>query len=691
MVAQTAAQGKSTLGDGSIVIEEPKVQWASRVVRVTSQKYNIGPYSSHQLLGKPNILSRAGMTNPCSWASGKDNNQIPVSITDNIRVGFAVPVEARQVAIAENVNPGAITAVIVRGSTPKELDTVYRAQPRTPLESWRMLNVFFEPPPFKVSEVELVMNVGLVPGVNEIDAIAISTSRDTVKAEINILSGVSGANVQPQNLGTAINSEHEEVFPIITTDGKTLYFCRKQHPENFGIRKDEDIWYSELTEDSTTHVVSWGKAKNIGEPLNNTYPNFVCGVLPDGNTMLVGNVYLPNGSVTSGVSMSRKTTTGWGFPTRQVMQDFHLNNKPLVNYSLASDGKTLLMALDRTTSLGGMDLFVSFMQSSGKWSPPQNLGRDINTAGDESTVFLASDGRTLYFSSDGHNGYGSNDIFMTRRLDSTWTRWSEPQNLGSVINSADWDAYFSLPASGEFAYFVSEKNSLGGSDIFRIVVPKALRPRPVVLVSGRVLDARTKKPIGGAVIRYESLTTGRELGIAHSDSLTGRFQISLPAGELYGFRAEVEQYASVNENIDLRTLQEYQELKRDLRLVQLAKGQSVVLNNIFFDTGKWDLRSESDPELNRVVELMQRNPSLKITIAGFSDSVGTKKNNIELSRKRAEAVFKYLDMLGIDRTRVTAKGFGEDKPIGSNESDEGRKQNRRVEFIIDAVSLSEKQ
>jgi outer membrane protein OmpA-like peptidoglycan-associated protein len=686
---QITAQGKPHITDGSNVVEEPKVQWASRVVRVTSQKSNIGAYSSVQLLGKPNILSRAGMTNPCSWASGKDNNQIPVSITDNIRVGFTVPVAARQVAIAENVNPGAITAVIVRGSTPRELDTVYRAQPKTLTESWRMLNIFFEARPYKVSEVEIVMNVGLVAGVNEIDAIALSTSLDTVKPEINLLRGVA-STAKAENLGKAINSEFEEVFPIISTDGKTLYFCRKQHPDNIGIRKEEDIWYSEMIEDSVTHVLGWGKAQNIGAPLNNSFPNFVCGVLPDGNTMLVGNVYLPNGSVTMGVSLSQKTTTGWGMPTRQVIQDYHVNNKPIVNYSLASDGKTLLMALDRSTSIGGMDLFVSFMQGNGKWSPPLNLGRDINTAGDESTVFLAGDGMTLYFSSDGHNGYGSNDIFMSRRLDSTWTRWSEPQNLGPTINSSDWDAYFSLPASGEFAYFVSEKNSLGGSDIFRIVVPESLRPRPVVLISGRVLDARTKKPLGGATIRYESLTTGRELGVAHSDSLTGKFQISLPAGELYGFRAEAERYASINENIDLRALQKYQELKRDLRLVQLEKGQSVVLNNIFFETGKWDLKSESDPELKRVVEMMQRNPSMKITIAGFTDNVGTKKNNIELSRKRAESVFLYLDALGIDRKRVATKGFGTEKPIGTNDSEEGRQQNRRVEFIIESVSISEK-
>jgi outer membrane protein OmpA-like peptidoglycan-associated protein len=659
---------------------EPKVQWASKLVRITSQLRNIGPYSAYQLLGKPNILSRAGETNPCSWSSSKDNNRISVSITDNLRVGFAVPVKARQVAVAENVNPGAISAILVRGSNPQEVDTVYKAKPQVQPVSWRMLNVFFEPRPYNVSEVELVVNVGLVAGANEIDAIGLGTTLDTIKPEINFAPG-SQMPVRPENLGAGVNSAFDELFPIITPNGKTLYFCRKNHPANAGLDKLEDIWYSEQQEDSVTHQLVWGEAKNIGAPLNNRHPNFLCGILPDGNTMLVGNVYLSNGNARDGISMAYRTTEGWSQPERQYIMDYQINTVT-VNYSLAPDGKTLLMALDRNTSLGGMDLFVSFLQQNGKWSPPLNLGRDINTAGDETTVFLASDGMTLYFSSEGHNGLGSNDIFMSRRLDSTWQRWTEPQNLGPSINTPEWDGYFSLPASGEFAYFVSTKNVANKSDIYRIAIPDALRPRPVTLMSGKVLDAKTKKPIG-AIIRYESLTTGREIGVARSDSLTGAYTISLPVGELYGFRAEADTYISINENIDLRNLQKYQEVRRDLRLVKLEQGQSVLVNNIFFDTGKWDLRRESDPELKRLSELLLRNPSMSITIAGFTDNVGTKKNNLDLSQKRAQAVLEFMLQLGIEPKRLAAKGFGADNPASSNKTEEGRQLNRRVEFIID--------
>ena len=196
----TSSQTSPSLSSGSIIVQEPKVQWASKLVRITAQLRNIGAYSAYQLLGKPNILSRTGETNPCSWASSKTTIKIPVSITDNLRVGFAVPVVARQVAVAENLNPGAITAIIVRGTSPQEFDTVYKATARLLPVNWRMLNVF-RATPFKVSEVELVVNVGLVPGTNEIDAIALGTTRDTIKPDINLISGAQNGNYagEPRN------------------------------------------------------------------------------------------------------------------------------------------------------------------------------------------------------------------------------------------------------------------------------------------------------------------------------------------------------------------------------------------------------------------------------------------------------------------------------------------------------------
>ncbi len=594
--------------------EQAAVQWASRVVKVSSQLKSHGQYSSFQLLGKPNILSRSGDSNPCSWAATIDGQQpsITPGLKEIIRVGFTTPVQARQVAVAENLNPGAIGEIIVYGAK-GEKDTVYRATPGPTGERWRMLNVFFNPPPFPVSEVELVVYTGMVLGWNEIDAIALGSTTDTIRPEINLVPGAP-AYIAPENIGSRINSEYDEFFPIISPDGKTLYVSRNDHPGN--VSRKTDIWYSELQPDGY-----WGVLENIGAPLNNSNTNFVCSIMPDGNTMLVGNLYYGNGGTGPGISITNSTKEGWSFPQALTINNFH-NRGQFVNYFLASDSRTMLMALERDETYGGTDIYVCFLLDNGNWSTPLNLGHTVNTAGDESTVFLAPDNRTLYFSSEGHNGYGSHDIFMSRRLDNSWVKWSEPQNLGAGINTPDWDGYFSIPASGEYAYFVSNSNSFGGSDIFRTPLPQVLRPRPVVLMSGIVVDAKTREPIEADIV-VQRLIEGTPVAFAHSNPTTGRYALSLPSGDVYSFYAQAKGYFAVNENIDLLHQNEYDEQSRNLQLVPIEAGQSVDLNNIFFETGKWEILPESASELERIVELLGSNPRMSITVIGHTDDVGS--------------------------------------------------------------------
>lgn len=650
----------------------PEVQWASRVVSVSSQLKPRGPYSAFQILGKPNILSLAGDDNPCAWAAGNDGKDAKPEDTAKIRVGFDTPVWAQQIAVAENLNPGAITTIIVYDGK-GYLDTIYQAKPERLPETWRMLNVFFTPK-FKISEVQLVLAVGAVLGWNEIDAIALATTTDTIRPEINIAPGAP-MNIAPENLGTRINSAYNEICPIISPDGKTLYFCNTNNPQNIDGLK-ADIWYSDVQKDGF-----FGEAINIGRPLNNASYNYACSISPDGNTLLLGNVYDADGKTTPGVSMSQRQGGEWSFPEKLEIDGFAQRGR-YTNFCLAADGKTLLLAMESDETYGASDIYVSFVKPDGKWTALKNIGHDVNTAGMESTVFLASDNATLYFSSEGHNGYGSNDLFVTRRLDSTWLHWSEPQNLGPSINSDKWDGYFSVPASGEYAYFASEKNSFGGNDIFRIALPLALRPHPVALISGKVLDAKTHKPVK-ADIHYEILPAGNEVGIARSNSEDGMYKISIPAGELYGFRAEADGYLPVNENVDTKKLQFYQELKRDLLLVPIEEGQTVRINNIFFETGKWDLKPESLAELRRLSEFMQKNSGVRIAIFGHTDNAGSPETNKELSLKRAQSVVNFLNSEKIAPTRMTVKGLGETKPEAPNDTEEGRQKNRRVEFRIE--------
>jgi outer membrane protein OmpA-like peptidoglycan-associated protein len=273
------------------------------------------------------------------------------------------------------------------------------------------------------------------------------------------------------------------------------------------------------------------------------------------------------------------------------------------------------------------------------------------------------------------------DMYIARRLDESWTKWTEPQNLGPQINSESWDAYYTVTASGDYAYFVSTENSVGQGDIYRVKLPQALRPRPVVLLSGRVLDAKTHKPVN-ARIKYELLPSGREVGGALTNPTTGVYKITLPAGFTYGYRAEAPGYVPVSENLDLRSTEHYSEERRDLTLVPLEKGQTIRLNNIFFETAKAELRPESFAELDRVVDLLKSNPTMEIAITGHTDNVGTASMNRELSDARAKSVMSYLIEKGIAKKRLTAKGYGDSKPVASNDTEEGRQENRRVEFTI---------
>ena len=332
--------------------------------------------------------------------------------------------------------------------------------------------------------------------------------------------------------------------------------------------------------------------------------------------------------------------------------------------------------------LGEKDIWVSFKgEKENEWTKPLNLGSVVNTKGDEFAPFLASDDKTLYFVSEGHKGYGGADIWMTKRLDDTWTNWSTPINLGEKINTPEFDAYFSIDAAGDYAYFSSSKSGEGKSDVFRIKMPKEAKPDPVVMVYGKVIDKKTGEPIT-ANINYELLPSGKEMGTAITSPEDGVYKIVLPYGENYGFMASADNYYSITENLNLKDLTEYKEIEVNLYLAPIEKNEAIRLNNIFFEFGKSDLKEESFPELNRLIKLLTDNPTIQIEIDGHTDNVGSDSDNLELSKNRAASVVAYLTKGGIKANRLTSQGFGETKPVASNETEEGKQLNRRVEFMV---------
>ena len=653
-----------------------KLQWASKVIEFSSELTNV-QYSAEQALGKPNVLPAGGQS-PNAWSPDKPGRK------EFIKLGFPTPMSIRQIAIAESHNPSAIFRVLVYDEAGKEY-VVNTLNPMVVPLKGRMLNVFMEQTPYKVNAVKLEFDGAAIPDYFAIDAVAISDSNYPIIADIPKMQ-LLASGIVIEALDKNVNSEYSELNPLLSPDGKTLYFSRKNHPGNIGgVTDKEDIWYSEL--DSTGH---WELAKNMGTQFNNESPNFVSAiqsVTPDGKTaiMLVGNKYLPNGKMIAGVSVSTNVGGQWSTPIPlNITNDYNFNEK--ANYFLTNNRQTLILSVEREDSRGDRDLYVSFMQPDSTWTEPLSLGEVVNSAGEESAPFLAADNKTLYYSSKGFSGYGGSDIYVSRRLDDTWTSWSEPENLGPEINSPAEDLFFNIPASSEYAYYsrgVGDTNT----DIFRVKLPIVRSPEPWVLVKGKIVDATTGKPMGAKVI-YERLPDGKEMGITQTNPETGEYEIRLPGGHLYGVRAEAKDKISENQNLDLTSITadrviEHKDFDLDpIRVAAVEENISIVLNNIFFDFDKAVLKPESFPELNRIVDALKEKSGMQIEIAGHTDNIGTEEYNLSLSERRARAVISYLAEKGIPANRLKVVFFGESKPAATNDTNEGRKKNRRVEFKI---------
>lgn len=679
---------------------DAEVFWANRVIEVSSvnseknmfgRRSNSKAYAASQILGVPSVMDDAGES-VCAW-SPQD-----IKRNDFIIVGFEKKIYAEMLAIHENYNPGAIVRVVLYGrdaNGDEQEKIVYNNSNPVPVQKrGRMLYINFEKTPFAVEKVRIDINTFQYNDTYQIDAVAIADKYENVAVKINLSSDTDEMG-EPENLGRNVNSTASELAPVISPDGNTLFFTRQGHPDQIGV---QNIWYATKNKQG-----NFDKAKNIGEPLNTKYHNFAISILPDGNSMLVGNEYKIDTSVSQKVSiingkMSREIDTNigvnisngfsmtyrkgdtWSFPTPVRVRNFY--NTSAGSYCLASNGQVLLLSIQQEGGEGETDLYVSFLMDDKTWSAPKNLGPDINTPAREDSPFLSADGKTLFFSTAGKPGYGSSDIFMTKRLDDTWLKWSVPVNLGPKINTKGWDAYFTITANGDYAYFVSSQNSVGNEDIFRVKMAQSFKPEKTIFIVGTVKDKKTNKPVD-ATIYYENLSNGEKLGNARSNPKNGEYKLALVVGYKYGIHAEAENYISVNENIDLTQISEKTtEITKNLFLVPIEKGISFDMKNLFFAFNSFELLPESEPELNRLAKFMEDNPNITILLDGHTDNIGSNASNYKLSVNRVNAVKDYLVSKEIVANRITTKGNGATKPLASNDTEEGRAQNRRVECTI---------
>lgn len=485
------------------------------------------------------------------------------------------------------------------------------------------------------------------------------------------LAETSSKSFSRENMGEAINTDKDELGPMIAANGKTLFFAKQNVPENIGgVTDDEDVWISQYENDR------WARARNMGKPINTSLSNNLVAVSADNNTMMFVEA--------NELALRHRTENGWS-SLEKVNLSFK-NESAYFVASLAADGKTIIFSAKLKDNLhynakrDEADLYVCIKDKDNQWSAPINLGKTVNTPGNETSPFLSADGNTLYFATDGLPGYGFQDIFYTTRTGPEWTSWSKPINLGPTINTAGFDAYYTLPASGDYAYYVSPTET-GNADIYRIKLHEEVKPKPVTLVVGFIMEKDSQKPLA-AKIHFENMDTGNEVGEARSDPKTGAFQIILPSGFYYGVRASVMGYYSLHENLDLKESNNYSEVKKDLLMVPFELGETIKLNNVFFEAGLAVLKSESYHELDRLVTILRENPGIFIELQGHTDNKGDAATLLKLSQDRVEAVKAYITSHDINNERISGKGFGSTQPIAPSDTEENSRLNRRVEFKI---------
>jgi flagellar motor protein MotB len=478
----------------------------------------------------------------------------------------------------------------------------------------------------------------------------------------------------PESIGPGINTEDDEYWPSITADGQTLMFTRQVYtsyarPVTGGTQ--EDFYVSSLSDGG------WSKAYNAGEPLNTMSNEGAQTLSSNGNFMYFTACGRYGGLGSCDIYFSAFNDGKWSVP-------FNLGwpvNSPSWEStpSINADGNLLFFTSNRQGGNGGKDLWYSILNAKGIWNYPVNLGKTINTDGDEMSPFIHFDGKTLYYASNGLPGMGGFDIFMTRmNEDSTW---SEPRNLGYPINTSSDETGLIIDAAGQKAYFSSKRDSKNGKDIFWFALDESLRPDPVSYLKGKVTDRETGKLLKAD---YELINlSSNKVTIKNSTDENGNFLVCLPSGFNYGINVSRPGYLFYSENFMFEGMHTAMEpLIKKINLSPVRVGEKMLLSNVFYEIDSWELKPESKEELNNLADLITYNKDIIVEIGGYTDSTGTDEYNLVLSEKRALSVVKYLINKGISSERLKSKGYGNTSPIGDNVTQEGRKLNRRTEVKV---------
>lgn len=489
-----------------------------------------------------------------------------------------------------------------------------------------------------------------------------------------------------------INSEARDNAPLISANGRVMFFNSTRqgnrswaHYSAARGRYDDDIYYSVRLPSNADEEV-WSEPVNLGPAINTSEDDGVAAISPDGRTIYFVSLKpgweRDNGPFyradLQGTEWSNIRGLGGGI-TKFLTTTRDKQKLRVYGASISPDGRDFYFATTAHSNGDHHQIWVSH-SVDGVWSYPENLGPTINLPAGSYAPFIAADGKTLYFTTRAENGFGGDDVHYTMLRNG---KWEPPVNIGAPINSAGDDAFLSIPASGDRVYISTSRN--GNDDIYMTELPKAAQPEKVVLLTGTVKSKGSGAPVA-AMVSIEDQETGLKVFETRTDSATGSYTAVVPAGKNYGIAVTAPGFGFSVNRYKAAGDKRYAEVDQSFDLEQLEKGKSFVLNNIFFEYGASTLTPSSKGELNTLIDLLKHRTTMTISVDGYTDSLGSPTFNKALSQQRASAVRRYLISVGrVSPKRIEVRGFGADRPIATNTTDEGRSKNRRVEFSITSL------
>ncbi len=478
--------------------------------------------------------------------------------------------------------------------------------------------------------------------------------------------------IHPEALSETLNAFPLQYFPVLTADENTIIYTARS---GVSFSHDENIMISEKDQSG-----QWKTPVSISPNINSQFNEGTCAISADGRTLIFTNCEGRPSVGGCDLYITYKTGEEWSVPKNlgENINSISWDSQP----TLSADGRKLFFISDRSGGFGKRDIWMSKLNADQEWQKAVNLGPGVNTKEDEVSPFIHVNGTTLFFASKGFPGFGGFDLYKSELKDGVWMR---PTNLGYPVNTHEDQVSLFVSTNGKNGYYSFERIGKDGkkqSLLYGFEFPqKGILDNRSIYLTGNVYDADTQEPLDAKIELFD-LGSEEPLAIFTSDPVTGEYFSILNEESKIALYIEREGYLFESQSFDIK-VEDSDKIKKDIYLKPIKKGNTVRLNNIFFEFNSAQLTQSSETELNKIVSFLSLNPDVKIMISGHTDNQGAENYNLDLSEKRAKSVYNFLIQQGISSDNLTYKGFGESQPLATNNTEEGQKINRRIEFSIE--------